>query len=314
MDFQLFKNLYQKKKIQEYPNKVSSNPVVSVLVQTYQHSEYISSCLDNILNQETNFPYEVIIGEDDSSDNTRKICIKYAEKYPEKIRLFLHERKNKITIEGIPTGNFNAIYNYFSARGNFIAFCEGDDHWNDRNKLQKQVNFLINNPQFVFCYHRFTESVERGVSPHSLIQPKRNITANELKEVKVHPLLQTVCFRNRITIPREMVEVINVDTFLFSLLGKYGAGKYLSDIKPSTYRRHEQGVWSNRLVAMKFLAKIRTFGKLADYYQKSGEHQLSRHFKSKLQNSYKMLISKELKSGNFRSASKASVNLIRTFV
>lgn len=72
-------------------NKIE--PLVSVSVATYQHEDFIRQCLDGILMQKTDFTFEVIVGEDDSKDNTRTICIEYAEKYPDKIGLFLRDRK-----------------------------------------------------------------------------------------------------------------------------------------------------------------------------------------------------------------------------
>jgi len=133
---------YQKVPVREYSNQVNKKPVVSVCVQTYQHVNYIKDCLDGILMQKTTFPSEILLGEDASTDGTREVCIEYAEKYPKKIRLFLHHRKNNIKINGSPTGRFNFLYNLYSARGKYIAICEGDDYWTDPYKLQKQVDFL----------------------------------------------------------------------------------------------------------------------------------------------------------------------------
>lgn len=144
---------YQKVPVIEYNNKVNSEPLVSVCVQTYNHINYIEDCLDGILMQKTNFPIEILLGEDESNDGTRKICIDYAEKYPDKIRLFLHSRENNIKINGQPTGRFNLLYNLFKARGKYIALCEGDDYWTDPHKLQKQVDFLESNPKYSLCAH-----------------------------------------------------------------------------------------------------------------------------------------------------------------
>jgi glycosyltransferase involved in cell wall biosynthesis len=68
-------------------------PLVSVTVTAYQHVNYIKECLDGIIMQKTNFDFEIIVGEDESTDGTRELCIEYAEKYPDKIRLFLRDRK-----------------------------------------------------------------------------------------------------------------------------------------------------------------------------------------------------------------------------
>lgn len=148
MNFKDFLRKYQKVPVVEYSNEVPKDPVVSVCVQTYQHGPYIQKCLEGILMQKTDFSFEILLGEDGSTDGTREICIGYAEKYPEKIRLFLHARENNIRISGQPTGRFNHFYNLFHVRGKFIALCDGDDYWKDPYKLQEQVKFLQNHSDF----------------------------------------------------------------------------------------------------------------------------------------------------------------------
>ena len=111
MTFEEFNDKYQKVPVEEYPNSVSTKPTVSVCVQTYQHTHFIRDCLEGILMQETDFPFEILLGEDASTDGTREICIEYADKYPDKIRLFLHHRENNISIGGSPTGRFNFMFN-----------------------------------------------------------------------------------------------------------------------------------------------------------------------------------------------------------
>ncbi|MGI9527182.1 MAG: glycosyltransferase family 2 protein, partial [Weeksellaceae bacterium] len=141
-----FKSKYEKVPVDEFPNEVPDDVKVSVCVQTYQHAPYIEECLNSILAQETDFNYEILLGEDASTDGTRDICIRYAKEHPTKIRLFLHHRENNILINGNPSGRFNLLYNFNSAKGKYIAICEGDDYWTDSLKLQKQVDFLEKNP------------------------------------------------------------------------------------------------------------------------------------------------------------------------
>ncbi|HOS16706.1 MAG TPA: glycosyltransferase [Bacteroidales bacterium] len=129
-------------------------PLVSVSVATYQHEAYIKQCLDSILMQQTDFPIEIIIGEDGSVDGTKDICMSYAEKFPDKIRLFMRNRKlsQYITSNG-KTIRFNGLWNRMSARGKYIAMCEGDDYWTDPAKLQKQVDFLEKHEDYSLCFH-----------------------------------------------------------------------------------------------------------------------------------------------------------------
>src|SRR4051812_49947536 len=125
IDLSEFLNKYQKTAVIECPNNVKRyNPKVSVLVFTYNHVNFISKCLDGILSQITNFCFDIYIGEDESSDGTREVCIQYASKYPDKIRLILHHRINNIKINGFPSGRFNSVYGYLTARGKYIALCE----------------------------------------------------------------------------------------------------------------------------------------------------------------------------------------------
>lgn len=277
MTFKEFKQNYQQKEVNEISFSPFHNPVASVLVQTYQQKKYIKECLESILMQKTNFDFEILIGEDGSIDGTREICLELVKKYPEKIRLFLHHRINQIKIMGESTSNFNAFYNFFSARGKYIAFCEGDDKWSDPLKLQKQVDFLKSHGEYSFCYHEFKTINEHGdLSPEllELEQPKFDLSKKELLEVKFHALLQTICFKKEAgEIPSEMTEVLNVDTFFFSFLGNYGKAKYLGEIDPSFYRRHPGGIWSERAQEKKLFSKILTYSKLREYYIQNKELQ-----------------------------------------
>lgn len=127
-------------------------PLVSVCVVTYNHAPYIRECLDSILKQETDFPYEICVGEDESPDGTREICQEYAEKYSDKIRLFVRSREDVISINGRPTGRFNFLETIKACRGKYIAICEGDDYWHNPDKLQKQVDFMEAHPEYSMCH------------------------------------------------------------------------------------------------------------------------------------------------------------------
>jgi glycosyltransferase involved in cell wall biosynthesis len=128
-------------------------PKVSVCVQAYNHAPYIAQALDSVLMQETDFDYELIIGEDESSDGTREICIRYAEQHPDRIRLFLRSREDVIYINGRATGRYNFVENLRAARGEYIALLDGDDYWTDPHKLQKQVDLLKTHPDYAMCFH-----------------------------------------------------------------------------------------------------------------------------------------------------------------
>jgi len=107
-------------------------PIVSINTITYNHAPYIRQCIEAILMQKTSFPIELVIGEDCSTDGTREIVLDYAQKYPEIIRV--------ITSDSNVGAKENAKRTNYACRGEYIAFCEGDDCWIDPLKLQKQYD------------------------------------------------------------------------------------------------------------------------------------------------------------------------------
>lgn len=315
MNFDTFKTKYQKEKVLHFPNWVPPNPKVSVLVQTYNHEAFIGRCLDGILEQITDFEFEILLGEDFSSDQTREICKEFATKYREKIRLFLHHPLNKIKVQNHTTGNFNALYSLFSAKGEYIAFCEGDDIWTDPYKLQKQIDFHEFQDTVAFTYHTFTE-VNEKLQPiprrSTLDQPRKNIKNLDLKKLIYHPLLSTVCFKHyfKEQIPDEIIEVLNVDSFVLSILGNFGYGHFQGEINSSLYRKHSGGIWSEKSKSSKFHAKINTYSKLKNFYSKSGDKAVSEHFHHKIKMVLKNNIARTLKDGEYYVALQSFIKML----
>lgn len=123
------------------------NIIVSIFLITYNQEKFIGQTIQSILEQQIHFSYQLVIGEDCSTDNTRRICEKYASKYPEKIKLLPSER-NLGLIQ-------NFIRTYKDCDGKYVAICDGDDYWTDPLKLQKQVDFLENNPDYGIVFTSF---------------------------------------------------------------------------------------------------------------------------------------------------------------
>ena len=220
-------------------------PLVSVTVATYQHAPYIKDCLNGILMQKTSFPFEIILGEDDSTDGTREICKEYAEKYPHKIRLFLRDKKLSLLSDenGDLITRFNSYWNRLSARGKYIAWCDGDDYWLDPNKLQKQIDFLEEHEEFVITFH---DSI--------IVDKDKNLIfksfLNDYSKIEMlgspYILTCTALFRNIINdYPEFFIKSPTHDTLLWHLLGFYGAGKFIRNINSSAYRLHHGSAWSS---------------------------------------------------------------------
>ena len=125
--------------------RLCKHPVVSVHMITYNHEPYIRQAIEGVMLQKTDFEFELVIGEDCSQDKTREICFEYQKKYPDKIRvLWWHEN--------VSTFGGNSRRVTVHCRGEFIAFCEGDDYWIDSFKLQKQVDVMRKNPNVGLCF------------------------------------------------------------------------------------------------------------------------------------------------------------------
>jgi glycosyltransferase involved in cell wall biosynthesis len=146
-----------------------------VRVATYNHEKYIARCLESILMQKTNFFFEIIVGEDCSTDNTRAIVMDYYNKYPDKIRVILAETNS---------GGWGNMFSIQQAcRGKYHAYCEGDDYWIDPLKLQKQVDFLESYPDYSMCFHdAFFIWETRQKAPRYFCPPdlSKNITFEDI--------------------------------------------------------------------------------------------------------------------------------------
>jgi len=135
---------------------VDSEIVVSVCMVTYNHEKYIAQAIDSILMQVVDFKYEIVIGEDCSTDNTRKIIMDYAAKYPDKFKLLLHEKN----IGMMP----NVKATLKACSGKYIASLEGDDYWTDPEKLQIQITEMNNHPECHLSFHPADEIIDNVLS------------------------------------------------------------------------------------------------------------------------------------------------------
>lgn len=220
---------------------------ISIIILTYQHVDFIETCLENVLNQQTTYSYEILIGEDESTDGTREKCIQYAEKYPTKIKLFLRSRKDVIYVNGAPTGKYNFIECLKSAKGKYIAYCEGDDYWIDPFKLQKQMTFLERHSDYTLCATRFQKLNEETSKIHNENDTFFHKTNRYELTIEnfLNPYLlstNTILFKNIINFDKIPLKGFK-DVFLFALLLEKGKGIILNEFT-SIYRIHKGGVWS----------------------------------------------------------------------
>lgn len=135
---------------------------VSVVIVSYNQEKYISKAIESVLTQKTDFPVEILVGDDCSSDRTPEIIQGYVDRYPDKIKFIRR------------SSNVGATYNAYDlntrCEGDYIAYLEGDDYWTDPLKLQKQKDFLDRHTEFHSCAGRFQCVDENGNTTRALIE------------------------------------------------------------------------------------------------------------------------------------------------
>ena len=172
---------------------MSQIPLVSIITLAYNHGKYIRQCLDGFVMQVTDFPFEVIIHDDASTDDTADIIREYEQKYPDIIKP-IYQKENQYS-KRVPIG---ATYLYPKAQGKYIAECEGDDWWTDPYKLQKQVDFLESHPDYCMCTTSYSTYVMKdGTSRKVGKDGGREITLGNLMKKNLIGTL-TVLYRREV--------------------------------------------------------------------------------------------------------------------
>lgn len=220
---------------------------VSVSLITYNHAPFIRQAIESVLMQETDFDFELLIGEDDSRDGTREIVREYVAKYPDRIRVFFHDRKDVLFIDGQPTGRRNFLHNLTRARGEYIALLEGDDFWTSPHKLQNQVEFLEQHSECSACFHPVRvifENKEEDVLSMRRVAKDFYTLADILAAGFVIPTC-SYFFRNRLPaeFPDWFFSLPMGDLPLHILVAQQGLLGYLND-QMGVYRVHSGGVAS----------------------------------------------------------------------
>lgn len=219
----------------------SGRPTVSVAMITYNHEAFIAQAVNSALAQQVDFPVEIVIGEDRSTDGTRAILQRLAEENPGRIRLLLRE------------SNIGMMQNFVqtlrACRGEFIALLEGDDFWTDPTKLARQVEFLRANPDFAICHHnawklRGSLSADTPLW-HPRPLPARQTLPDLLDE---NPIVTcTAMYRAGLItdFPEWFTQARLGDWLLHLLNARHGAVGYL-DRTMAAYRQHAGSVWASQ--------------------------------------------------------------------
>lgn len=215
-------------------------PMVSVRCTTFMQEAFIAQCLEGFLIQKTNFPFEVIVHEDASTDKTADIIREYETKYPDIIKP-IYETENQYSKQD---GSFTRIINAHLT-GKYIAMCEGDDYWIDPDKLQRQVDLLEAHKEYSLIFHDAEIINEKGVTPVSSVYPKledRNYNATELFQKWTVPTASMVYRKDVLNYPiKNSDNILNGDIFLVEKCAHSGKVHCINK-KMSAYRRHPGGV------------------------------------------------------------------------
>ena len=249
MNFEDFKKEYEKVPVYEYPNSVHKQPLISICIQTYQHASYIRECLDSILAQKVDFPIEILLSEDGSTDGTREICIEYAKNYPDKIRLFLHVIENNISLLGSRSGRFNFIYNIYTSNGKYLAMCEGDDYWTDPLKLRKQIDVFEKDDRYSLVVHQSLKVIETTVTDKILgISDHTGEVDTDILLAREKGIVPTASMVFKKEMVLDMPEWMNTapvgDYYLLLLAVKFGAVFHIHEVMAT--RRIVAGSWTTK--------------------------------------------------------------------
>jgi glycosyltransferase involved in cell wall biosynthesis len=215
-------------------------PLVSVVMITYRHEEFIRQAVEGVLMQKTSFPVELIIADDCSPDETRAIVqeIQKSNKNGKWINYTRHE-SNKGMMS-------NFVWGLKRVKGKYIALCEGDDFWTDSRKLQKQFNYMENNPRCSLCFHKVNE-----IDGDQLNEDNLNI--NNIEKFYLNEILSknyahtpSIMFRaDELTIPAFFYQAMPGDHVLQCILLRNGGFAFYMKQSMAVYRKHSGGVWSS---------------------------------------------------------------------
>jgi glycosyltransferase involved in cell wall biosynthesis len=248
---------------------VMKSTMVSVCMITYNHEQYIEQAIESVLHQITDFEFELVIGEDMSSDNTRIICEKYAKAFPDRVR-FLDAANRK----GMSA---NFLHTLRACNGKYIAFCEGDDYWTEPFKLQMQVEFLERDSSFTISSTRYW--LHNNQESDVLVKDSMDNFFENQSEGFVFGTDSIVW--NWVT--KTLTVVVRKDAINVEILKRYsyfrdihllfhvlqnGKG-YCHNVFTGVYNMHEGGVWSLLNAERKALVICDVFEELSRLNQTS---------------------------------------------
>jgi glycosyltransferase involved in cell wall biosynthesis len=213
--------------------------LVSVRVITFNHEKFIRQCLDSIIAQKTSFNFEIVVGDDCSTDSTKDILLEYGVRYPSLIRNIFRGKN--------VGSNLNIHLTNMACSGKYIAWCDGDDYWIDENKMQLQFDFLETHPDFAICFHNAWKIDDNAPAKRKEFNPR----LPEFKVFQPEDIFKTWLISNSSVIYRNGIITENCPPFIwngthgdlisFMFLSRKGKIGFINKLM-SVYRIHGQSI------------------------------------------------------------------------
>jgi glycosyltransferase involved in cell wall biosynthesis len=214
-------------------------PKVSIVSTTHNQQAYVGEAFDSFVAQQTGFPVEIIVADDASTDATPAIIREYSSQYPHLFRPILRSKNLGL--------NPNLTDALSTARGEYLALCEGDDYWIDPLKLSKQVAFLDRHPETAICFHPVRVTWEDGRATDSEFPPVdwRDDLSVETLIARNFIHTNSVMYRRLPRYDDIPADVMPLDWYLHMRHAVHGDIAMLPETM-AVYRRHAEGLWHNR--------------------------------------------------------------------
>jgi glycosyltransferase involved in cell wall biosynthesis len=262
---------------------------LSVGLIAYNHEPFIEQSVSSILAQRTNFDFEIVCGADLSTDRTSSILTRLQEQHPGKIRLLTTDR-NLGMIQ-------NYVRTYQACQGEYVALLDGDDYWSGEDKLQKQIDFLDQHPDFAITFHSVLKVYEDESRQPKVIRPADERSVYDLDDLLTSMFIPTcsAVFRNGLIdeFPPWSASLKMLDWLIFVLVARYGKIGYIDDVM-AVYRVHSSGWWSSMESSKRLMANIGFFEQINPYlkfqYSKTIQTTLKQYWRKLMDELYDLAI------------------------